>query len=96
MAGLQKTFDDISKKYSKLKKSRDKLQKEFKSFIQATALQLKTWSIGMEKMSETMKVMSIGIDKRFNLLEKKPCMKIKTILTEKELDIMRSHLALSG
>lgn len=85
MAGLQKTFDDISKKYSELKKSRDKLYKDFTAFKQATALQLKVWSTGMTKMSETMKVMSKGIDERFKILEKKPCMKIKTIFTEKEV-----------
>ena len=84
MGGLQKTFDDINKKYSELKKDRNKLLKDFDAFKKATALQLKTWSIGMEKMAQTMRIMSKGIEERFILLEEKPCMKIKTIFTEKQ------------
>lgn len=84
MTGLQKIFDDINKKYSELKKDRNKLLKDFDAFKQATALQLKNWSVGMEKMSKTMQIMSKGINERFIVLEKKPCMSIATTFTEKQ------------
>lgn len=84
MTGITKIFEDLNKKYAVLKKEHVKVLKDFIAFKQATALQLKNWSVGMEKMSSTMKIMSKGIDERFKILEKKPCMNIATTFTEEE------------
>lgn len=93
--GIQKIFEDINKKYSKLKKDRNQLKQQFTAYKTAVAEQLKQFSVGLNNIAKSFNTMSKGVDERFKLVEKKPCMSIKTVLTEKELKSIINHLALS-
>ncbi len=86
-------MDSINKKYAEIKKEHKKMEKDIKSFQNATALQLKTFSEGMtaslNKLGDAYNTMSKGVDERFKVLERKPCMEIESILTEGELTHFR-------